>query len=163
MCSLGAIRKSRQLEHALTEADAYITLTDQERLSKCQYTESSVKVEDLKKALTSTSTEDLEAEGKVVPGNSTGRKRCSSNTSRRTTHVKQPLGERTSNVKQGNSSSQSHESMTGTREDSLRIEFSENSSLSLVANTLMKQIQHQVMAALSQATTSMTEPIRGMV
>ena len=169
LCSLGEIRKSKRLEHALSEADSFITLSDQERLSKCEYTENAVKVED-SKPQTQAQNSALNQSQKAQVGRPTAsRKRGLSNSNKQVTS--QPLRDMTNDssiVTTGNSHTNGASSQTstaGAHEDLFRMlgmGFNERNHINLVANTLIQQIRVQVLAALGTTTIANKEPHGGI-
>ena len=176
LCSLGEIRKSKRLEYALSEADSYTTLSDQERLSKCEYTENAVKVEHLKpqtQAQNSASNLSQKAQvGKPSASTTTNRKGRPSNSSKVTIQASsQPLRDMTNDSSIATNShamgALSQISMTGAHEDlfkTLGMGTDERNHINMVANTLIQQIQAQILAALGQsavATTARIETPKG--
>lgn len=161
LCSLGAIRKSKRLDDALSEADYYATLTNEERLGKLEYTENYVKVKDTKLTLSASNSQPSQAEkSATVSVSATGRKRRLSSSNTAATQVLHPLKDRLNiaNVKpklprQGaqvsdNSVAETHINLFST----LGIGFNKENSINLITDTLVKQIKTQVIAALNQHT-----------
>ena len=177
MCSLGEIRKSKRLEHALSEADSFATLSDQERLTKCEYTDNTVKVEDSEPQTRAQNIASNLSQKAHVGGNiaftTSNRRGRPPNSNKTTTQVQvasQPLRDMTNNTAANQSITanlSSQGSTTGAYGDlfkTLGMGFNEGNHMNLVTNTLIQQIQAQVIATLNQhgiATTSNTEPVRG--
>ncbi len=168
MCSLGEIRKSKRLEYALSEADSYATLSDQERLSKCEYTENAVKVEDLKpptQVQTSASNPSQNAQveqPRSVSSTMSNRKGRPSKAAALQSSS-QPLRDMTNIATNSHSTvgaSLSQISVNGAHEELFRtlgMGFNERKHINLVTNTLIQQIQAQVLAALGQHTSTTTK------
>ena len=173
-CSLGEIRKSKRLEYALSEADSYATLSDQERLSKCEYTENAVQVEDSKpqtqvRNSTPNSSQNSQVTGSVVSSTSNRRGRPSKATAAlQTSSCAQPLKDTTNQAATNSHTvgASSQLSVNGVHEELFRtlgMGFNERNHINLVANTLIQQIQAEVLAALGQhatCTVTKTEPQR---
>ena len=170
-CSLGEIRKSKRLEYALSEADSFATLNDLERLSKCEYTENTVKVEESKsqsKQSCASSSKQKAQDGKRIVSTGSNRKRRPSNSSKTTSTQLQGTLQYTTNTTASSHASTQGPAI-GLHKDlfkTLGMGFNETNHINLVANTLIQQIQAQVLAALGQnavTTTTDTQPPRGIV
>ena len=165
MCSLGPIRKSKQLDYALSEAESFISLTDSERLSKLEYTENSVNVEDSQhSSLASTSNGKQPQIRKGATSDTGAKKKQKTTTTSYSTEAKnsKPLTDKTNRVtiKQENpykKGSRQLDSSVGakganTHEDlfkTLGMAFGDDNRINLVATSIMKQIQSQIVAALN--------------
>ena len=171
MCGLGAIRKSKRLDYALTEADHFATLSYQERLRQLEYTESSVKLED-KNPLSDRSTvasaplsQNLKTTlaKKSTTGGGPGRRRQLSSRNSNSTvsqvNVKQTLKEnRAVNIKLEvpstckAASNNLDSSVIGTHANlftTLGMGFTEENQVKLFTSSLVQEIQTQVIAALT--------------
>lgn len=169
MCSLGEVRKSKRLDYALAEADSYATLSDSERLSKCEYTEDAVKVEDTKprvqtQAQNSASNLNQNAQvGRPISSTTSNKRGRPSKAAALQTKSSHPLRDMTNNSASSAAASMgsavSQITTAGAHEDlfkTLGMGFNERNHINLVANTLIQQIQAQVLAALGQHVTTLT-------
>ena len=169
MCSLGEVRKSKRLDYALAEADSYTTLSDSERLSKCEYTEDAVKVEDTKprvqtQAQNSASNPNQNAQvGRPISSTTSNKRGRPSKAATLQATSSHPLRDMTNNSASSAAASMgaavSQITTAGAHEDlfkMLGMGFNERNHINLVANTLIQQIQAQVLAALDQHVTTLT-------
>jgi hypothetical protein len=171
LCSLGEIRKSKRLERALSEADSYATLSDQERLTKCEYTENAVvKVEDLKPQIqaqnsASNSSQSARVEQPRSVASTMRNRKGRPSKAAALQASSQPLRDMTNIATNSHTvgASSSQISVNGAHEELFRtlgMGFNQRNQIDLVTNTLIQQIQARVLAALGQhtSTTTKTEP-----
>ena len=165
MCGLGAIRKSKRLDYALTEADHFATLSYQERLRQLEYTESSVKIEDKNQSTVASAplSQNLKSTlaKKSTTGGGPGRRRqfSSRNSNSTVSQVNVKLKENKAvNIKlevpiTGKAASNNLDSsVIGTHANlftTLGMGFTEENQVKLFTSSLVQEIQTQVIAALT--------------
>ena len=168
MCSLGPIRKSKPLDYALSEAESFIPLTNQERLSKLEYTENTVNVDSQKQTVSSVAStaNNKQSQPQVRRDTTSDAGARKKPTSSRNTQGKKVLADKSNLavvMKQEHPSKEPKPLETSilcesVHEDlfkTLGMGFSDENRINLVATNIVKQIQSQLMAALnvSQSTT----------